>query len=285
MKNVGIVFQLLEEDENTPIGSKWIPCHMVFDVKFDLTWKVRWVVGGHRNDPPKHLTYSTVVSRESVWLGFLIAALNNLDVLCADIGNVYINAKPREWVRTTVGEEFGVKNAGRIAIIVRAIYRLKMKDKLKYVLAKADPDVYIRPEVASDGSKCYSYILICVDDVLVMSHCAQKCMDMIAGEYRLKGKLEAPKMYLGMDIRRWKLQGSDKETWAFGANSYVKEAIRVVEQQMKEDGVQFIGKGKQPFSTQSHQPEEDTTKFCDDDQMHYYQNLVGVMRWMVEIGR
>eukprot|EP00957_Ditylum_brightwellii_P149898 11416440-Ditylum_brightwellii.AAC.2 len=76
MKNVGIVCQLLEEGEKPPIGSKWIPCHMV---------KARWVAGGHRNDPPKHLTYSAVVSRECA-TGYLILALNNLDVLCVDIG-------------------------------------------------------------------------------------------------------------------------------------------------------------------------------------------------------
>eukprot|EP00957_Ditylum_brightwellii_P071029 5397430-Ditylum_brightwellii.AAC.1 len=177
MKNVGIEFQLLEEGEKPPIRSKWVPYHMVFDVKFDLTWKARWVAGGHRNDPPKNLAYSTVVSRESLWLGFLIVALNNLDALSADIGNVYINAKPRKQVHTTVGEEFGVKNAGRIAIIMRTIYGLKrsgvawcehfsltVKDKLKYVPTKANQDVYIRPEVAPDGR-----------------------------EYRLKGNMEAPK--------------------------------------------------------------------------------------------
>eukprot|EP00957_Ditylum_brightwellii_P176430 13435227-Ditylum_brightwellii.AAC.1 len=85
---------------------------------------------------------------------------------------------------------------------------------------------------------------------------------------RLKGKVEAPKMYLGMDICRWKLQESDEETWALSTNSYVKETIRVMEQQMKEDGIPFIGKGIHLFATQSYQPKEDTTKFCDDNQTH-----------------
>jgi hypothetical protein len=38
-------------------------------------------------DPPKDLTYSSVVSRDSVRLFFLLAALNNLDVLACDIQN------------------------------------------------------------------------------------------------------------------------------------------------------------------------------------------------------
>eukprot|EP00957_Ditylum_brightwellii_P130463 9951972-Ditylum_brightwellii.AAC.1 len=63
-----------------------------------------------------------------------------------------------------------------------------VKDKLQYVPTTADPYIYIRPEVAPDGRKCYSYILIHVYDTLVMFHYAQKYMDMIAEEYRLKGK-------------------------------------------------------------------------------------------------
>ena len=37
VSNVGIAFQLLEHDEPTPVGSKHITYHFIFDVKFDLT--------------------------------------------------------------------------------------------------------------------------------------------------------------------------------------------------------------------------------------------------------
>jgi len=46
-------------------------------------------------DPPAHLTYSSVVSRDSVRLAFLSAALNDLDLLAADIGNAYLNANTK----------------------------------------------------------------------------------------------------------------------------------------------------------------------------------------------
>jgi hypothetical protein len=42
-------------------------------------------------EPMVELTYASVVSRDSVRITFLLAALNNLDVLCADVGNAYIN--------------------------------------------------------------------------------------------------------------------------------------------------------------------------------------------------
>ena len=92
MRNVMPAFRFLDESERVPIGYKWIPCHMVFDVKMDFTRKARFVAGGHVTDPPTTLTYASVVSRESVRIAFLIAALNNLDILANDVGNAYLNA-------------------------------------------------------------------------------------------------------------------------------------------------------------------------------------------------
>ena len=70
-------------------GHKEIRCHTVFDVKMDFTRKARFVAGGHMTDAPLSITYSSVVSRESVKIAFLIAALNNLEIMSCDIGNVY----------------------------------------------------------------------------------------------------------------------------------------------------------------------------------------------------
>jgi hypothetical protein len=52
MKNNAAAFRFLEPDESIPVGSTWIPCHMIFDVKMDLTRKARYVAGGHWTDPP-----------------------------------------------------------------------------------------------------------------------------------------------------------------------------------------------------------------------------------------
>jgi hypothetical protein len=56
-------------------------------VKLDLVHKARFVAGGHQTDPPKESVYSSVVSRDSVHLVFLMAALNDLDILSADVQN------------------------------------------------------------------------------------------------------------------------------------------------------------------------------------------------------
>jgi hypothetical protein len=125
MKNNAVAFQFLEEGENVPVGSKWIPFHMIFDIKCDFTRKARFVAGGHWTDAPNSITYSSIVTRDSVRIGFLIAALNDLDILAAEVGNAYLQAPAREKVHTTAGPGFGPSNIGKTVIIVRAMYGLK----------------------------------------------------------------------------------------------------------------------------------------------------------------
>jgi hypothetical protein len=95
MTHVRPAFRVLEEQETTPIGSQWILCHMVFDIKVDFTRKARFVAGGHKAEAPKSITYSSMVSRDSIRIAFLLAALNEVDILAANIGNAYLNADCR----------------------------------------------------------------------------------------------------------------------------------------------------------------------------------------------
>jgi len=124
MKNVRPAFEIIEGDAKLPPGYKEIPCHMVYDVKMDFTRKAWFVAGGHVTDPPSTLTYSSVVSRESIHIASLIAALNDLQVCAVDVGNAYLNSKMREKVYTICGKEFG-SYEGKRAIIVCALYGLK----------------------------------------------------------------------------------------------------------------------------------------------------------------
>lgn len=91
-----MAFRPLDVDEKIPVGSKLIPYHFEFDVKMDLTRKARLVAGGHMNKVPQHVTYSSVIYKESVRIGFLIAALNGLEVVSADVFNAYLHAEPPE---------------------------------------------------------------------------------------------------------------------------------------------------------------------------------------------
>jgi hypothetical protein len=102
IKNNAVAFKFLEEGEQVPVGSAWIPFHMIFDVKCDLTRKARYVAGGKWTQPTSSIAYSSVVTRESIRIAFLIAALNDLEILSADIGNAYLQAPAREQVRIRI---------------------------------------------------------------------------------------------------------------------------------------------------------------------------------------
>ena len=75
-----------------------------------------------------------MASRENVRLGFLLATLNELKLVSADIGNAYINAKCREQIATM-----------------------------------ADPDMWMRPAKRKDGSEYNEYIISYVDDLTIIS--------------------------------------------------------------------------------------------------------------------
>ena len=98
------------------IGYTEIRCHMIFDVKMDFTRKARFVAGGHLMDAPSSVTYSSVVSRDSVCIAFLVATLNGLDVMTWDIGNAYLNAACRKKVWFVGGTENG-NDKGQVMVV------------------------------------------------------------------------------------------------------------------------------------------------------------------------
>ena len=93
-------------------------------MKFDLNRKARYLGGGHLTQVSLSLSYSSVVSRDSVRIMFLVAVLKNLDIKMCDIGNAYLNAETRERLWFTAGQEWGSR-AGYEVIIVRALYVFK----------------------------------------------------------------------------------------------------------------------------------------------------------------
>jgi hypothetical protein len=187
-------------------------------------------------EPPKDSTYSSVVSCDSVRLFFLLAALNNMNVLACDIQNAYLNAPTKEKVWFCGGKELG-PDEGKVIVIVRALYGLKssdarFRDHLAQMLqdagfigCKANPDVWLRPVVKPSGEKVYEYALCYVDDVLFQGLDPKKFMAMLSTVYTLKdGSVKEPDHYLGADIRKHELSGGNV-AWALSLDTYIKRAV------------------------------------------------------------
>ena len=114
MKNVRPAFEVFEGREDD------IPK----DYQFIFRRKARLVAGGHMTDTPNTLTYSSVVSHDSVHIALTIVALNELNVMACDIQNAYLTANCREKIWTHAGPEFG-SESGSIMIVKKALYGLK----------------------------------------------------------------------------------------------------------------------------------------------------------------
>ena len=131
---------------------------------------------------PKHLTFISVVSRESVRISLTLAALNDLEVKTSDIQNAYRTGPCSEKVHTTLGTEFG-ENKGKTAIIVRALYGLATSGPsfrnyladcmhhLGYKSCLANPDLWYKSDVKEEDKYIYYlYVLLHVDDCLCIHH-------------------------------------------------------------------------------------------------------------------
>ena len=294
MTNNRTAFQFVKDGEQVPIGYKWICCHMIFDMKMDFTRKARFVAGGHMTDPPESLTYSSMVSRDSVRIAFLLAALNDVDITSTDIGNAYLNAFPREKVYTTAGPEFRAEFEGRPVLIVRALNGLKSSGaawcshlanalrQMGFASCLADPDVWYHSATKPCRYQYYEYVLVYVDDVLALSHRGEIIMKGLEEFYRLKDGYHKPTLYLGAEVKEWVFPDQPtKHFWALSSSCYVKEAIRNVELKLPEQNL-TLHKSKQPMASSYHQ-ELDITPYLEQEEVTFYQRQISILRWMVEL--
>ena len=118
MAKVRVAFKIVDDDYIILPRYQVIRCHLIFDLKIeDFRRKARLVAGGHMTKAPASLTYSSVVSRESVRRALTLALLNALQVMLSDIENAYLTAPATKKIWTILGQEFG-EDAGKQAIIV-----------------------------------------------------------------------------------------------------------------------------------------------------------------------
>jgi hypothetical protein len=88
-------FIVLDSGEDIPTGYQKIPCHMVFDVKYDLRHKARLFAGGYWTVNDKEDIYSGVVRMDTVIIGFFLGELYGLSCCACDIGNAFLYGKQK----------------------------------------------------------------------------------------------------------------------------------------------------------------------------------------------
>ena len=92
-----------------------------------------------------------------------------------------------------------------------------------------------------------------------------------------------PDIYLGRKMRELTLENGIK-AWSFSSSQYVQAAVRNVETYLKEKVKKFPPRAETPLGS-NYRPELDFTPELQPEDAAYYQSLIGMLRWMVELGR
>ena len=189
---------------------------------------------------------------------------------------------------------------GVVVKIVRALYGLKSRGaswramfnssilEMRFKPIIADPDAYRRANAKPDGFMYYEYILVYVDDVLIISHSPQEHLERIKATYELNpNSVGPPKRYLGADVENTTCpkDQTGKEYWSFSAYSYVVNAVKNLSMLLLEEERYLKLSASTPFPSTTYRPELDTSEECGEEMATRYMQLIGILRWAVELGR
>ena len=232
------VFKKLDKWEIIPIGYQRVNWHIIFDVKMEyFRRKSRLVAGGHVIEPPSTIIYVSVVLKKTVLIELKLAELNDLPVKVMDIQNSYITTPVIEKIWTVMGLEFG-EDSGRKAIVVCSIYGLKISGSafrnhfsdcmhhLVFLPCTADLYLWMKPFLwPDDGFNYYAYVLIYVENVMVIHHDIESVLWRIDKYFKLKpSPIGDAEIYLGFKLKKMRLYNG---VWAWEniPARYVKELV------------------------------------------------------------
>ena len=89
-------------------------------------------------------------------------------------------------------------------------------------------------------------------------------------------------IYLGARISKKIDEGT--KMWTMSSSDYLKAAITEIEKVLQEKGQQLPKKATTAMH-KSYKPELDSTPELDQANITYFQELIGILRWAIEIGR
>ena len=161
---------------------------------------------------------------------------------------------------------YGLKSSG---VSFRSLLAESLHE-LNYVPSKADPDVYMQPEVKPNGFEYYEYVLCYVSNILSIPHCPDVTMDGIIARFTLNdNKVEKPTDYLGAQLSKMKDEFGNN-FWTMSSSKYCKAAITNVEERLDLAGKRLPTKWKMPMVTK-YSPEMAVTAELKDDGIQYFQ--------------
>ena len=175
---------------------------------------------------------------------------------------------------------YGLKSSGAAfrSFLAEHLYDIGFKPSL------ADADVWMRPAIKTNGFEYWEYILCYVDDILAISQNPSSIMQCIQRKFKLKDdKFEEPSNYLGAELSIMDNEYGD-QCWAMSSDKYCEALVNNVEEVLKKKGLKLPTKCFLPMM-QSYKPELDCTDELDATSTTWFQELIGSIRWAIELGR
>ena len=119
-----------------------------------------------------------------------------------------------------------------------------------------------------------------MNDILCVHHDPENVLNKLNSYIPLKpGSASNPYKYFGTKLKQTQLHN---DIWTWFISNYVQEEKRICNVYVTETLVRVIGcqRGQRIHLL----PRVDTFLVLGPDQASYYQSLIGLMRWMIEIG-
>ena len=143
----------------------------------------------------------------------------------------------------------------------------------------------MRSATRADGQDYFEYILLYVDDFLCISENSKPALLQIDKYFPIKpASLGPTKTYPGGTVSNIQLPNG-VHAWAFSSSQYVNEAVKSVEKYLEKIGKILMSKKPSTPIPTSYSPELGITPELISTDAAYYQSLVGILRWIVELGR
>jgi len=140
----------------------------------------------------------------------------------------------------------------------------------------------MQARVNEKGQKYYEYIAVYVDDLLIFSHDPTYFSIKLTEIYKLKEGFNEPTTFLGAQIPTFEGHQGEK-CWGLSSHKYILRVIDELETRLKERQM-YLFKHVSPMDIDYH-PEQDKSKVLSESDTTWYQGLIGILRWAVEIGR
>jgi hypothetical protein len=281
-------------------GQKVIPVHWIFSVKVDefgniSRFKARLVAQGCRQVPGIDVdeVFAPTSSFGARRALLAVAAAKDFEIHQVDIKTAFLNGELEEEVYVSQPPGFENGDTNIVCRLKKALYGLKqaprawhktLSDKLQtmgYTVCKSDAGVYIKTD--EHGNK--SYILVYVDDLLIMSKTISEilsCKAKLLNDFKIHDLGEV-KDFLGCQIRR------DRSNHRLFVSCTPK-----IEALAEKFGVELDGKGADTPMSKDFMQTKFAVNDCEGEKMgagtplapgHRYCELLGSLLYIANTTR